>query len=445
MRSIFSKLLGWFFLTLAISLAAFVATTAWLADRFADPGGLMTATLQLQLEGAVSAYESRGQAALATHLGRLDELFPARHALLDAAGRDLLTGQNRAEEVAQARVRPKRPPLPGGSVLIERVTPDGRYRLLVASLPRFDPIAYLPYYAWIVLLIALMSYGFALHLATPLRRLRQSVSRFGEGDLAQRTRSSRRDELGDLAREFDRMADRIQTLLTAERRLLQDVSHELRSPLSRLAFTVELARTSHDPEAAFARVKKEVSRLSGLVEELIEMTRAEGDPGTRQSEYFQIDELVTSVVEDCALDAQQKGCRIESQCDKGLDFSGDRRLLRRAVENVLRNAIRYAPEGSLVSVEARSSANCRIVRIRDRGPGVPEEMLEQIFRPFFRADDDRSRYTGGTGLGLSIAQRAVRLHLGDIKARNAGPGLEVEIRLPHQPNRDAPQGYTNQP
>lgn len=445
MRSIFSKLLVWFFLTLAISFAGFFATSAYFAARSADPGGIMLAALHLQLEGAISAYQKGGQAALSGYLRRLDGLFPARHMLLDGVDRDLLTGHDRSEEVATARAGPKRLERPGGPVLIERATPDGRYRLLVAALPRFDPLAYLPYYAWIVLLIALMTYGFAHYLATPLRQLRQSVSRFGEGDLAQRTRSSRRDELGDLAREFNRMADRIQTLLTAERRLLQDVSHELRSPLSRLAFAVELARTSPDAEAAFTRVKKEVSRLSALVGELIEMTRAEGDPSTRQSEPFQIDELVTSVVEDCAFDAQQKGCHIECQCDKGLDFSGDRRLLRRAVENVLRNAIRYAPEGSLVSAEVHSSVNCRIVRIRDRGPGVPEGMLEQIFRPFFRVEDDRSRDSGGAGLGLSIAQRAVRLHLGEIKARNAGPGLEVEIRLPHDPNCIASRGSRDQP
>lgn len=430
MRSIFSKLLIWFVLTLVVSFAAFLVTSAYLAARSADPGGLMTSAVLLQLEGAVSAYESGGKTALSGYLRRLDELFPARHALLDGVGRDMLTGQDRSEELARAGVRPKRPPPPGAPILIERATPDGRYRILVAALPRFDPLAYLPYYGWIVLLIALMCYGFARYLATPLRQLRQSVGRFGGGDLSHRVRSSRKDELGDLAREFDCMADRIETLLSAERRLLQDISHELRSPLSRLVFAVELARTSDDREPAFARIKKEVSRLSGLVGELLEMTRAESDPSTRSLEQFDVAELAKAVADDCALEAQQKGCRIECQCDQGLDFWGDRELLRRAVENVLRNAIRYSPEGSVVSAAVFNTGGWRIIRIRDHGPGVPEGMLEQIFQPFFRVDSDRSRDSGGTGLGLSIAERAVRLHLGEIKARNAAPGLEVEIRLP---------------
>lgn len=430
MRSLFAKLLTWFLLALAVSLAGFLLTSAHLAARSADPGGIMASCLQLQLEGAVAAYQGGGQAGLASYLERINKMFPARYALLDAANRDLLTAEDRSAEVAQARERPRRPPPPGSPLLIERTTSDGRYRLLAAALPRFDPLAYLPYYAWIVVLVALMTAGFAWHLTTPLRQLRQTVSRFGQGDLTQRARSRRKDELGDLAREFDRMADRIETLLTAERRLLQDVSHELRSPLSRLALAVELARTSEDREAALARVKKEVARLSALVAELIEMTRAEGDLSTRQSEPLLLDELIGSVVEDCALEAEAKGCRIECRCDGGLEFSGDRKLLVRAVENVLRNAIRHAPEGSVVSVEACRSAANHLIRVRDYGPGLPEEMLEQVFRPFFRVEADRSRDSGGVGLGLSIAQRAVRLHGGEIQARNAGPGLEVEIRLP---------------
>jgi two-component system, OmpR family, sensor histidine kinase CpxA len=261
-------------------------------------------------------------------------------------------------------------------------------------------------------------------------KLRQAVVAFGNGDLGSRVNATWQDEMGDLGRAFDQMADRIQTLLTAERRLLQDVSHELRSPLARLGFAVELARTSPNKEAGYDRIKREAQRLSVLVGELLQVTRAEGDPGSRNLEPIDVGELVRSVAEDCSIEAEVRHCRILQRNDETIVVTGDRELLHRAVENIVRNAIRHSPEGNSIEILCQKRDAQVLVGVRDYGSGVPEAALTDIFRPFFRVDDDRNRASGGVGLGLSIAQRAVSIHHGEIKAQNMQPGLLVEISLP---------------
>ena len=270
----------------------------------------------------------------------------------------------------------------------------------------------------------------AIHLASPLRGLRRVLEKFGRGDLGVRYHLARRDEIGDLAQAFNRMADQITTLLTAERRLLQDVSHELRSPLARLGFAVELARTSPDREAALGRIRKEADRLNNLVDELLQLTRAEGDPGARNLEDVDLGKLLHELVADCALEADAAGCRLTLAGERSVVVTGDRELLRRACENILRNAIRHAPPGSAVEVELARHGDRAEIAVRDHGPGVPREALTDIFEPFFRVEGDRGRSSGGVGLGLAIARRAVELHQGHVTAFNANPGLVVAIELP---------------
>jgi two-component system sensor histidine kinase CpxA len=294
----------------------------------------------------------------------------------------------------------------------------------------FEPWTFLPYYGLILLTIALLCWPLAWHINSPLRSLARTVDRFGQGDLSTRAKSKRRDEIGELARSFDRMADRLETLLTAERRLLQDVSHELRSPLARLSFAAALLNTEPDRQKAEARIQKEVGRLSTLVGSLLEMTRAEGDPASRSFRTIQIQDLLRDVVDDCSVEAAARSCSISIESSEPAAITGDEELIRRAVENVLRNAIRYSPERETVTVRLESSEGSTKIEVRDRGPGVPEEQLSEIFQPFVRVDDSRNNATGGIGLGLAIAMRAVRLHNGSIEATNAGPGLRIMIGIP---------------
>ena len=283
-----------------------------------------------------------------------------------------------------------------------------------------------------------MGAALAMHLAAPLRSLRRVVDRFGRGELSARVGSSRKDEIGELSRAFDEMAGRIETLLTAERRLLQDVSHELRSPLTRLDVAVDLALTSDDPRASLGRIRRDVGRLTVLVNELLQLTRAEGDPSALDLEVVPLDDLLRSLVEDCDLEAGAKGCRVDLRAEVSCPVRGEEELLRRAIENVVRNAIRHAPEGSTIEVALDRLAGRARVVVRDHGPGVPPESLSAIFEPFFRVEGHRSRASGGVGLGLAIARRAIALHRGRISAGNADPGLVVAIELPIVPAADGP-------
>jgi two-component system sensor histidine kinase CpxA len=226
------------------------------------------------------------------------------------------------------------------------------------------------------------------------------------------------------------MAGRIETLLAAERRLLADISHELRSPLARLGVAVELARSGEDREAALNRIQKESDRLNALVGQLLQVTRAEGDPNSLRRNRVRLDDLLQQLVDDAHIEAAARGCSIAYGRGEPVTVEGDPELLRRAVENVIRNAIRYSPKEAPIEVTVGRNDGKALVDVRDHGPGVPEEALPRLFDPFYRVETDRDRASGGIGLGLSIARRAVELHKGAIRARNAHPGLEVELELP---------------
>jgi two-component system sensor histidine kinase CpxA len=246
--------------------------------------------------------------------------------------------------------------------------------------------------------------------------------------------------VGELARTFDRMAGRIETLVSAERRLLLDISHELRSPLARLGVAIELARSGDDREAALDRIEKESERLNLLVGELLQVTRAEGDPSSRRVEALRLDQLLAELADDAAIEAKARNCSVRWGGAEPTVLQGDPELLRRAIENVIRNAIRYAPPETSVEMALEKINGLARIRVRDYGPGVPEEALPRIFDAFYRVESDRNRAAGGgAGLGLSIARRAIELYRGRIRATNAHPGLLVELEIPLDSARAAVQ------
>jgi signal transduction histidine kinase len=428
LRSLFGKFLLWFLAAMVITVVGFVITTTRSFTAARSRGHLFGRMLSFQLEEARHAYEDGGRPALAAFLKRFSTEFQAHGILTDAGFHDLLTGEDRRDllEKSERRARFFQPPV------IARASRDGRFWFFLIARGRPGFSFFLPQYLWIVAAMVLLSYLLALHLTSPLRHLQKTVERFGKGDLTARVGSRRRDEVGRLARTFDQMADRLGTLLTAERRLLLDISHELRSPLARLSVATELARSGEPEarEAALNRIEKEADRLNSLVGELLQVTRAEGDPASLRKEPVRVDELLANLVEDCSVEAEARGCRLEMPKPPPVELRGDAELIRRAVENVVRNAIRHAPQGTAVEVRLENGAPGARIQVRDYGPGVPEEHLPHIFDPFYRVDTDRNRTSGGVGLGLAIARRAVELHKGRIEAHNSNPGLLVEIDLP---------------
>jgi signal transduction histidine kinase len=429
MRSVYSKILLWCFGILVFSLAAFIGITIFVSGRPAgkEVFGRMSA---LQLADATEAYESGGSKQLAVYLQRLNTFLHGHHYLTDAKGKDLVTGDDRSALLSRIQSRWGTPHHVGEELITVRRSPDGRYRFIILVPQPLDLSSSFPYYILVLAAVALLCWVLAVNIGSPLLSLARTVDRFGRGELSLRVNSRRRDEIGDLARSFDQMAERLQTLLTAERRLLQDISHELRSPLARLSFAAELTKTAPDRNAAAARLHKEIDRLTSLVGCLLEVTRLEGDPSSHNPGSVPLNPLLQELVDDCRVEAEARGCSLLLEAAPALRVQGDRELLRRAVENVLRNAIRYAPQGTPVETRLGPSGEAALITVRDYGPGVPEELLPKIFTPFFRVDASRDNATGGVGLGLSIAHRAVSLHHGQLRAKNVEPGLLVSIELP---------------
>jgi len=432
MNTLFAKILLWFWCSVAIFVIGSAFISAVSVNQNASGQDAQGSRLvKFQLEEARVTYETGGRPALMQYLENVQRIYGAKGILTDERGGDLLTNEDRSDLVRRASGRPSFPFFRTSDGMVARAADDGRYWFFLI-VPRETPGSWflMPEHVFMMLAAVLLCYWLAFHLTRPLRQLQKAVERFGRGDLASRVGSTRRDELGQLARTFDRMAGRIETLLTAERRLLGDISHELRSPLARLGVAVELARSGDDIEGALNRIQKESDRLNSLVGQLLQVTRAEGDPSSLRHNPVRLDNLVQQLVDDSGIEAEAHGCRVEFERRDAVTIEGDPELLRRAVENVIRNAIRYAPRNTAIEVSLARRNGTAVVDVRDRGPGVPEEALPRLFDAFYREESDRDRQSGGIGLGLSIARRAGELHKGKIRAKNAGPGLEVELELP---------------
>ncbi len=414
--------------TIVVTLAATVLTTALTYDQYSEREAPFSLLLSMQVSEAEHAWNSGGAPELRDALRRFREVTHASEArLTDSRGIDLLTGESYAPilQLAKSWVHFS---LRSGRTFA-RMSPDGKYCLMVVRANWYFWFLQ-PAHFLVIGLAVLLCYGLARYLTAPLRRLRSAVDRLGRGDLTSRAEETRRDELGDLAASFNRMADHIQTLLAAERRLLFDISHELRSPLARLSVAVELARTDERGAPSLDRIQKEADRLNSLIRQMLEVTRTEGDPSRLKTKHLRLDELVDGLVEDCSIEAVAHGCSLDFEAGGPVTLDGDSELLRRAIENVMRNAIRYAPAESKVEIRVENGGGWARIRVRDYGPGVPEESLPRLFDPFYRVEQDRDRKSGGVGLGLSIARRAVELHKGKLRASNGLPGLLVEIDLP---------------
>jgi two-component system sensor histidine kinase CpxA len=367
--------------------------------------------------------------------------------LLDPEGHDLL-GRPVPERLVQHLMRDAiRPPPPGAEphrlyiVLPDRVEyrlmPDFQAVTLGRILRRPRVIALPIVVAAIV--SGLVCLLLARYLTAPIGRLRRATEAYAAGDLNPRvapTLGSRRDEIADLAGAFDHMAQRLQELMSSQRQLLSDVSHELRSPLARLEVALGLARQRADGRATteFDRIEREAEHLNELIGQLLSLSRLESGVMKPEREPVDIGEILAAVAADADFEARANNRRVEVARVAPTVIQGDAALLHSAIENIVRNAVRYTAENTLVRLSLdRSDArpDALTIRIRDYGPGVPEEMLPRLFEPFVRVDDARDRTRGGYGLGLAIAQKAIRLHGGEVTARNEpNGGLSVIITLP---------------
>lgn len=293
-----------------------------------------------------------------------------------------------------------------------------------------------------LLVSGLVCYLLARYLTVPILRLRGAAQQLAAGDLSSRATTSmerRNDEFGDLVRDFNSMAARIEELVSKQRQLLYDISHELRSPLARLNVALDLGRARKGDDPAFEHMEQDLECLSEMIGRLLTIARLDTLSAPAEMTSLNLQDLVSRIVQDAEFEAKEHDDGIKLLCERedetGYLVEGNEELLHSAIENVIRNAIRYTSPGTSVEVginriEAGNSSRVQLT-IRDHGPGVPQEELTNIFRPFYRVANARDRQSGGTGLGLAIAERVIRLHQGTIRAENAIPrGLCVEINLP---------------
>ena len=344
------------------------------------------------------------------------------HPLSSPPKRETPERQSRSDQTAQAEL----PVVPAPTATHEKTwfTSGGVVSYLVVAL----------------LAAGLTWYAFFRYITVPLRRLRKVTQQLACGNLSSRVGEglvSRTDEVADLGRDVDRMAERIEKLVGAHQRLIRDVSHELRSPLARLNVALELARQSTGPthSAPFDRIERESDRLNELIGQLLMLTQLESESGSFQREIFDITAVITDIAQDADFEAKNNGRRVVVTTSEPLLLSGNKELLRQAVENLVRNAVRYTAPETSVEISLGKKESCghswAHIEVKDHGPGVPESELNDIFRPFYRVNVARERQSGGTGVGLAISDRAVRLHGGSIRAFNAsGSGLTMELELP---------------
>lgn len=316
--------------------------------------------------------------------------------------------------------------------------PGGRdYLLIMTRPPRpflfrlFGPFGPLGLLVVAIVMSGLISFGLARYMANPLRRVREAGAALGSGDLAARLPerlSARRDEIGGMARDFNRMADRLSSMINSQRQLLRDVSHELRSPLARIQVALSLAERDSAPRH-LEQIRIESERLDALVGEILAYTRLQH---TDALEIRSIDlvDVVADIVADAQLEGQTRSIRIDFESPDRLPMRGDRQALHRAIENVVRNAIRHSPEGGHVAIRLTPAEDGIALSVTDQGPGVARADLARIFEPFVRISPERSETGIGGGIGLAIARAAVERHGGRISAANAdNGGLKVTLHL----------------
>jgi two-component system, OmpR family, sensor histidine kinase CpxA len=448
MKSLFVRIFLSFWMAQALFFVLAILVTLAFRPRSSTWEALRTTVLN----DAVTSYEEGGDQKLRDYLEGIEHSQHVRAYLFDENGNEVSHRGAPDWAMRVAAGGPRGPHdgflFPAPQVLRDsRASSDGKHRYtIVLGLPPGPRVFIgprgLPFTGLIigVLSSGLVCYLLSWYLTKPIVQLRTAARQIAAGDLTARAGApaiSRRDEVAGLMRDFDAMAERLETLLKAQSRLLNDISHELRSPLARLNVALGLARQRAGAESTgmLDRIELEAARLNELIGRILTLARLEDGEQLVPQTPVPLNEIVESVSEDAEFEAQERHCHVHTSIAEGnWEVRGNASLLHSAVENVVRNAIRYTQEGSAVEIELKSEtrgAREAVLRVSDSGPGVPSDSLDKLFQPFYRLDDARGRQTGGVGLGLAITERAVRFHGGKVSAFNRPQGgLVIEIRLP---------------
>lgn len=450
-RSLFLRIFLWFWMTMIATAIALILTFIFqrnsVPERWHD---MLASTASHSGEVAIAELERGGTAAAGLYLDELARRGHLQACLFDAHGM-LLVGAHCASFARMAhRAATNSQPIVlmrygMARAAVRLAGGNGRSYVYATDLPAgpraaFGANRFSFALEWGVALLVsgFICYLLTRHITTPILRLREASQHLASGELTARAAprmERRRDEMGALVGDFNRMAERIEELVSGQRQLIYDISHELRSPLARLNVALDLVRKNEASEAAFGHMERDLECLNEMIGRLLTIARLDAAAAPVPFSRVNLSELAAALVADAGFEAQQRNVGIQLRREGDYRVNGNPELLSSAVENIVRNAIRFTDEGTQVEVgiESRDVEGRALVQItvRDFGPGLPEQELQKIFRPFYRVNEARDRQSGGVGLGLAIAERVVRMHKGTIRAENAAPrGLMVQIELP---------------
>jgi signal transduction histidine kinase len=430
------------FLALAIMAALLVVPRYTRAPRYLEPHaalaqylierwslknreelGQIMARIEPRLRGKLSLYDASGQLVHSNSTPALEAPTPGEHRALATAKWSLDIGR-----------------------IVVRSDDGSLFAVYAPNRPGFPWSYVIPLGAMILVLVGIASVWFSRRLARPLDQLANAARRFGAGDTGARAQLHRDDEVGDVGRAFDEMADRTAAVLHSQRQLMGDVSHELRTPLARIRVAIELA--AEDPVAAadvLADVGADLDEIDQLINDILTTARLDGDHAKIDREPTSLAELVDRAVRRFTachpgrtLERTPAEDQAEAQGDAPGEAQGEDRsiqcdpvLLRRALDNLLDNAAKYSDPGTPVVLAVEPNGRTVAFEIVDRGIGMSAAELDRAFTPFWRADGSRARKTGGVGLGLALARRIARAHGGDVTlASHPGQGTTARLEVP---------------
>jgi two-component system sensor histidine kinase CpxA len=437
-QGLFLKIFTWFWLTVILSAVALEGASSLARRNATTQGARFERLLPDAARTAAVTLEDSGEGALAAYLSQLQQTQSVMAYFFDIRGDERTHRWVPPAVREQGLVALREPGLRrrggGGEIAaLHVVGGSGHNYAMVLVLPRNTVANYWnmpPYWrlAIIILISGVFCFLIARHVTAPLLRLQTAAAGIAEGHLSTRVSTDlhrRGDEIAGLALDFNRMAARIEALVHGQKQLLANVSHELRSPLSRLLVAHSLAK--QDAPENLERIGIEARRLDKLIGQLLTLSRIDSTVDDGHRAAIDLTALVHEVASDADFEGRAHTRKVVVTADTDCVTDGNEEALRSALENILRNAVRYTAEGTEVEVSLRSESGRAVIRVRDHGPGVPDDMLRNIFVPFRRAESS----TDGSGLGLAIAERAVVAHHGTVRASNAeGGGLIVEVCLP---------------
>jgi two-component system sensor histidine kinase CpxA len=454
MRSLFVKIFLYFLLTIILITSTGILLTFLREQEFPQMAHQKFAQHAIDDYGkrAIEAFEKGGVVGVELFADKLFAADGIRIILFDSRGEALTRKRvpRRMQHMSEKALRSGEVVYP----MMERrnwlASPiksrSGENYAVAIGLPDRPQVTHLlkglthGFFGWRLLILLMVSavvcFWLARSITSPIRLLRKATKQFASGALSTRVAGqiTGKNELAGLADDFDEMAGEIEALVGGQKRLLRDISHELRSPLARLGVALELVRQDKNvnlQQKALARIELEAGRMNEMIGQLLSLTRLESKSEQLPRSEFDLCALLDRLVKDADFEARDRQCRVVFTGPEAVMISGFEELLARALENVIRNAIRYTEVGTTVCVELIVEAGNLLIRVVDHGPGVPDEALSKLFEPFYRVAEARERQSGGTGIGLAIAEQAVRLHNGSIKASNrAEGGLLIEIIIP---------------